>query len=236
MSNIIEIKSPNFDNRKPNTQPEFIIVHYTECDFDLSMYLLTDDRRINPVSAHYLVDEKGKVFQLVDEDKTAWHAGVSRWGDKDSLNTWSIGIELVNMGACKNFPPYPSVQIESVTRLCQDIKARHAILDRYVLGHSDIAPMRKYDPGPKFDWDFLAKNGVGLYPATEMIPVEKLNLLDTQKQLKQFGYDCPENGIMDEKTKAVMNAFHCHYVPAKHGQDYCEKTAQTICHLNDKVV
>jgi len=150
--------SPNFDTR---TLPiSLIVLHYTAAPLKESLNALRDGRGTARVSCHYLVSENGTVFRLVDESKRAWHAGVSRWKDIRDVNSASIGIEMVNLGHDKKGRPCPySVeQIEAVTQLCLDIQSRYDITD--VVGHSDVAPMRKIDPGELFPWRMLYNRGV----------------------------------------------------------------------------
>lgn len=163
---VINSPSPNYDRR---TLPvSLIVLHYTGAHFRESLNALTNAKGKNRVSSHYLVDESGMVYRLVDEAHRAWHAGVSRWNGITDVNSASVGIEIVNRGprAGGGFHPYPSRQIEAVTRLCLDIQSRHDIKD--VVGHEDVAPVRKIDPGPLFPWKTLRDRGVkvGRRPTT----------------------------------------------------------------------
>jgi N-acetylmuramoyl-L-alanine amidase len=116
------------------------------------------------VSSHYVVEEDGAVFRLVAEDRRAWHAGISHWRGQALLNGRSVGIEIVNPGHEFGYRPFPALQMAAVCDLCLGIIARHGIVARDVVAHSDIAPDRKEDPGELFDWQGLAANGVGLWP------------------------------------------------------------------------
>ncbi len=122
------------------------------------------------MSSHYVVDEDGTVFRLVPEDRRAWHAGVSHWRGHAALNARSIGIEIVNPGHEWGYRDFPVLQLAAVCDLCLTILARHAIPARNVVGHSDVAPDRKEDPGERFDWRALAENGVGLWPEDAVGP------------------------------------------------------------------
>lgn len=152
--------SPNFDERE-GKKPYIILLHYT------GMKTAQDalERLTNPeakVSAHYTVDEDGTIYQHVDEHKRAWHAGVSCWYEETNINAVSIGIEMVNPGHEFGYRDFPQAQIDVVIKLCQDIQSRHDI--KFVIGHSDVAPTRKQDPGELFPWQQLAAQGVGIWP------------------------------------------------------------------------
>ena len=124
------------------------------------------------VSSHYVVEEDGAVFRLVPEERRAWHAGVSHWRGRQGLNDRSVGIEIVNPGHEFGYRPFPALQMAAVCDLCLEIIARHPVAPWDVVGHSDVAPDRKQDPGELFDWEGLAANGVGLWPAAEAGPAE----------------------------------------------------------------
>ena len=154
----IECPSPNYDQRK--LPISMIVLHYTAAPLRESINALCNGRGSNRVSAHYLVAEDGTIYRLVDESRRAWHAGVSRWRGITDVNSASIGIEIVNLGHDLNGKarPYPKRQIEAVINLCLNIQARHDIVD--VVGHSDVAPGRKIDPGELFPWKMLRDRGV----------------------------------------------------------------------------
>lgn len=210
----IQIPSPNFAPRKPDTKVRFLILHYTACDLDLSLKILTDGQSSNPVSAHYLIHEDGTLYQLVDEKMSAWHAGVSAWGPYESLNTWSIGIELVNPGHGSHYRPFPPPQMATLLALGQDIQKRHAIKSQYVLGHADIAPLRKSDPGELLDWQALARVGLGIYAPPNGTCVN-LSTLETQALLRAIGYHVPLSGECDPLTSAALKAF-CYRCAPQH--------------------
>ena len=145
---IIDHPSPNFNERL--LPVSMIVVHYTETvDCEQALRILCDPNLPHPVSSHWVIDRDGTVYRLVDESKRAWHAGVSFWDGITDCNSASIGIELVNNGS----EPYPKPQMEALAELCADIRKRHAI--RHIVGHSDIAPDRKRDPGPLFPWEVV---------------------------------------------------------------------------------
>lgn len=145
-----------------------IVLHYTGMvDRDEALDRLTDPmppKHLEKVSAHYLIDEDGTIYRMVPESKRAWHAGVSFWDGITDINSASIGIELVNPGHSLGYSRFPLTQMQAVTQLCQDIAQRYDIRQDYVLGHSDVAPERKQDPGELFSWILLAKENLGFWP------------------------------------------------------------------------
>lgn len=154
--------SANFDERPDDAKILYLIIHSTECDLKTSLQILTDAQSDYPVSAHYLVAKSGDIYQLVEEKHRAWHAGKdSKWKDSQRLNATSIGIEIENTQGS----PFEAPQMKSVLELSKDILQRYKIPSDHVLAHSDIALGRKIDPGPLFDWKWLAENGVGLHPS-----------------------------------------------------------------------
>lgn len=155
--------SPNHDERPPGTPIDMLVLHYT----GMASAASAIDRLCDPasrVSSHYVVEEDGQVWSLVPEARRAWHAGLSFWRGRTGLNDWSIGIEIVNPGHEWGYRPFPAAQMNAVRDLCLGLLARHPIPARNVVGHSDIAPTRKQDPGELFDWAALARSGVGLWP------------------------------------------------------------------------
>ena len=180
------------------------------------------------VSAHYMVEEDGRIFQMVDEDKRAWHAGVSEWRGETNINSASIGIEIVNGGHdCPQkdgtLPPYPVVQINALTPLCKAIMSRHTIGAEGVVGHSDIAPERKQDPGEHFPWAGLSAAGIGRFPL-EIEPDRRVlfsagsrdrGVAIVQRGLAEIGYSARVTGVMDEDTRLVVAAFQRRYRPAQ---------------------
>ena len=165
------------------------------------------------VSAHYLIDEDGSVVALVPERVRAWHAGVSAWLGHEGLNDRSIGIELVNPGHEWGYRAFPEPQYEACIALCRAILARWPIPPRRVLGHSDVAPARKEDPGELFDWPRLAAAGIGLWPADG--PGHPRPVASLQAGLARFGYAVPTNGRLDDATRLVITAFQRHFRPER---------------------
>ena len=165
------------------------------------------------VSAHYCVDEDGTLYRLVDEARRAWHAGEASWAGATDINARSIGIELVNPGHSCGYRPFPEDQMAALAVLAQGILSRHPIPPRRVLGHSDVAPARKQDPGELFDWAALAAEGVGLWPAPAAPPAQAPGIGGIQAGLAHYGYSVPLHGRLDEETAAVVAAFQRHFRP-----------------------
>jgi N-acetylmuramoyl-L-alanine amidase len=161
---IHETPSPNQDARPAGQPVDTLVLHYTGMQTGAAALARLRDPGAK-VSSHYLVEEDGAVFRLVPEDRRAWHAGVSHWRGRAGLNDTSIGIEIVNPGHEWGYRPFPALQMAAVCDLCLAILGRHPVAARDVVAHSDIAPDRKQDPGELFDWEGLAANGVGLWPA-----------------------------------------------------------------------
>jgi N-acetylmuramoyl-L-alanine amidase len=162
------------------------------------------------VSAHYVVDEDGTVLALVPEDRRAWHAGVGGWRDIDDVNGWSIGVEIVNPGHDWGYRPFPEVQIEALTELASGIVARHGLPLKAVIGHSDVAPARKIDPGELFPWATLAGHGLGIWP-TDAEPVE-VEPAVAMADLARIGYrfDLPNT-----QPVQIIAAFQRHWRQAR---------------------
>ena len=177
--NLISIKSPNYSKKSRNKgKIKFLIIHYT----GMQSTRASINRLTNPkhkVSCHYLIDRKGKIFQMVKDDKIAWHAGKSKWQKLNNLNDRSIGIELVNKGHKFGYQKFPTKQITILAKLCIKLKKKYKIKDRFVLGHSDIAPLRKIDPGEKFPWSKLKKRKIGIQYSSS-----KKNLLPNNFDIK----------------------------------------------------
>jgi N-acetylmuramoyl-L-alanine amidase len=204
--------SPNFDDRK-GEKPELIVLHYTAMQTaEEALDRLTDPAA--KVSCHYLIDEKGNIWQLVDEDKRAWHAGISSWQGKDDVNSRSIGIEIANNGT----DPYTKEQLFSLTLLCKDLMFRHKIKPENIIGHSDVAPDRKQDPGAHFPWALLARHGIGRVPEATL--ADKFNaaaVAKDRKQLRQLfndaGYGVNAFGKNKPTLRQLTLAFQRHYQP-----------------------
>ncbi|MGE0045130.1 MAG: N-acetylmuramoyl-L-alanine amidase [Hyphomonadaceae bacterium] len=227
-----ERPSPNFDAR--NRAIELVVLHYTGMQSaEIALKRLTDpapvagdypgpwqDPAIDPktplarVSTHYVVDEEGRIHRVVAEQHRAWHAGRSRWKGEEDVNARAVGIEIVNGGHDFGLPDFPDVQIDAVIALVKDILARNNLPPAAVVGHSDIAPGRKLDPGEKFPWHRLveanvaisavasAHSGETLKPGDEGEAVRRL-----QKNLSDIGYAAVQSGLFDQPTKEIVEAF-----------------------------
>jgi N-acetylmuramoyl-L-alanine amidase len=170
------------------------------------------------VSAHYLVEEDGRIFSLVPEERRAWHAGVSYWDGERDINACSIGIEIVNPGHEFGYGPFPGAQIAAVIELLAEVRERWTIPDARILGHSDIAPARKQDPGELFPWKTLAKAGHGLWvepppaPGQALVPGDGgLAVAVLRGSLRRLGYDCRPTGDYDEALAVLVTAFQRHW-------------------------
>jgi N-acetylmuramoyl-L-alanine amidase len=213
----IDAPSPNFDTRV--APPDMIILHYTGmATGEAALARLCDPDA--QVSAHYLVEEDGRVFRLVAEERRAWHAGVSFWkGDKD-INARSIGVEIVNPGHEFGYRAFPDAQIASVVGLLTDVRSRWTIPDGRILGHSDVSPERKTDPGELFPWRRLHEAGHGLWADPIAAPGESLaegddglGVFALQAALQKLGYDIPPSARYDSRTRVIVSAFQRHWAP-----------------------
>ena len=231
---MIECLSPNFNPRPGEGEVNMLIMH-TTCMADTQSAL---DRLCDPaskVSAHYVIDEVGQVYHLVDERERAWHAGVAFWDGVTDVNGCSIGIEIAHPGLDENGegPEFPSHQWQALINLSQDIISRHPIPAHRVLAHSDVAPSRKTDPGPLFDWQGLAKKGVGLWSdygekdlallsSTDLFELAPLQITGNEPEksqkveqlqhaLRAYGYQITPDGVYGPATQTVMRAFQLHF-------------------------
>jgi len=216
--NLIEAPSPNFNPR--SAPPDILLLHYTGMRTGQEAI----DRLRDPeakVSSHYVVEEDGRVFRLVPEERRAWHAGVSFWKGQRDVNGASIGIEIVNPGHEFGYRPFPEPQVAAVIGLVADIRARWTIDDGNIVGHSDVAPERKQDPGELFPWKQLAEAGHGLWAEVPPAPGSPLAegeegaaVFALQAGFTRLGYDCAPSGSFDAHTTAVVTAFQRHWRPA----------------------
>jgi N-acetylmuramoyl-L-alanine amidase len=211
----IAAPSPNFDARR--SPPDMLILHYTGMPTGgAALERLRDPAA--KVSAHYLVEEDGRVFALVPEERRAWHAGRSSWRGETDINAKSIGVEIVNPGHEFGYRPFPELQIEAVIALVADVRSRWSIDDARILGHSDVAPERKEDPGELFPWKRLAEAGHGLWAEPAAAPGAALAVGDEgagifalQAGLTRLGYDSAPSGRYDATTAAIVRAFQRHW-------------------------
>lgn len=205
---VIERPSPNHDERL--WPVSLLVLHYTGMESgEAALARLRDSQA--KVSAHYMVTEDGSVVRMVTEDRRAWHAGISSWQGQEDLNSRSIGIEIVNGGhdfrdPTGNLPAYTDAQIDAVITLCKEIITRHAIRPQGIVGHSDIAPARKSDPGEHFPWQRLAKAGVGIWP--DFSPAQDPGPAGEESRLlHQIGYDTSD-------PVSALRAFQRRWLPA----------------------
>lgn len=213
--NFIEAVSPNFNER--TVPPDMLVLHYTGMTSGPEALARLCDEQ-SKVSSHYLVEEDGRVFRLVPEERRAWHAGVSFWKGESDINGRSIGIEIVNPGHEFGYRAFPAAQIAAVIELAADIRTRWSIEDSRILGHSDVAPGRKIDPGELFPWKQLAQAGHGLWAEPDAAPglplsegEEGAGVFALQAGFTRLGYDCAPSGKYDAQTTSVVQAFQRHW-------------------------
>jgi N-acetylmuramoyl-L-alanine amidase len=224
--NVIDRPSPNHAARPAGVEIDLLVLHYTELPLHESLQVLTDPARPLRVSAHYVLAEDGTTYRLVSETRTAWHAGRSSWRGREALNGSSIGIEIVNLHGDRH--DYPQQQVEALIGLCREIMARHpAIVPRNVVGHSDVAPQRKIDPGLRFPWQALAAAGIGLWPKPGAVPVEG----DIHAGLQRFGYPPPVEVAGPEIVKAFQRRFR----PARVDGEADQETRALLAGLLDQI-
>ena len=213
---IAELPSPNCDDRPEGQKVDILLLHYTGMpDAGQALRRLRDPQA--KVSAHYVIDLDGSVTRMVPEEKRAWHAGVSCWQGARDINARSIGIEIVNPGHEFGYRPFQLAQMDALVALAKDIKTRHDIAPERVLGHSDVAPTRKQDPGELFDWYRLSVEGIAIWPQPRAV-----NWTDGQflEALQIYGYDVtgpanlPANVDRQAIAKSCCFAFCRHFRPA----------------------
>ncbi|WKE66326.1 N-acetylmuramoyl-L-alanine amidase [Gallaecimonas kandeliae] len=242
-----------------NDRVQFLVLHFTAEDFATSVAILVKG---NQVSSHYLIPQDGdpsypyrqlKVFQLVDEQQRAWHAGASYWQGRRNLNDISVGVELVNLPRCQP-PPYPDgrrqcqypdfdpAQISLLVRLAKAILARHPdIGPTQVVGHGDVAPSRKDDPGPRFPWQQLAEAGIGAWYDEEVVgryqqafAQQPPSLALVQAALGAYGYGVLETGLVDRQTEDTLLAFQRHFLPQELGSGPSPRTVAVLFALLER--
>lgn len=214
-------RSPNHDDRK-GTPVSLIVVHYTGmATGDEALSRLTDTAA--KVSAHYFVEEDGRIRRLVDEDRRAWHAGVGSWGAVSDVNGASIGIEIVNPGHEFGYRDFPEAQMAAVTELVRDISTRRNLPPQSVVGHSDIAPHRKDDPGERFPWDRLDAEGLAIGSWSGKVPANIPTGAEVFGLLRKIGYGVDQFGIA-----ACLMAFQRRFCPELLGQSFSPETRAAI--------
>ena len=250
-----------------NSRVSIVVIHHTTADFDDSLRILTKPSS-NSVSSHYLIPEPddssyGKsrlqVHSLVSEDSRAWHAGVSHWAGKTGLNDQSIGIELVNQTYCRRstivdedadqpvrricfFPDFADSQIALLVDLLGEILERHPdVRPTHIIGHADIAPDRKIDPGPRFPWQRLYRLGYGAWYDDETViryweqfTQQPMPVRNVQAALKAYGYGLEVTGELDEQTHNVLRAFQMHFRPSQVTNEATSTTVAILYALIEK--
>ena len=217
--NIIERPSPNHSERR--LPIDMILIHYTDMESaEAALERLVDPKA--EVSAHYLIGEDGAVYALVDEARRAWHAGAGFWAGETDINSRSIGIELQNPGHGLGYRDFPPAQIAALEYISRYLVTKYSIPERHLLGHSDVAPGRKRDPGELFPWQALAEAGLGRWPRARkpdggpVIAPGKTHALvaAAQEAFGVYGYGpIRVTGTLDEATEAIVTAFQRHFVP-----------------------
>ncbi len=206
----------------------FLVLHYTVADFPTSMKILTEQN----VSSHYLLSDEPqpRIFRLVDENRRAWHSGASGWGQHRRLNSSSIGIEIVHPGYLRLpngqqvFPPFPQAQIDVLIPLVKDIVQRHGIKPEFILGHGEVSPHNKVDPGPTFPWKLLSELGItpplpdpaAVAAQRAVFEAQPPEMLWIQRSLAQHGYVIEPTGQFDKQTERVLMNFQMRYRPSSY--------------------
>lgn len=209
---LIEAPSPNCGERRGDARPDLIVLHYTAmASAEAALERLRDPAA--EVSSHYLIGEEGRVWLLVPEEARAWHAGAGRWGPVDDVNSRSIGIELANSGPLAGFPPFPEPQMRALEILLGGIMTRWRIAPSGVIAHSDMAPGRKDDPGPKFDWRRLARQGLAVWPEPGCGRDAVADWGAFRRAAMRIGYAEPVEG----GREAVLAAFRLRFLPGAAG-------------------
>ena len=223
------IKSPNYDKKtRPKKNVLFVIFHYTGMQSEIeSINRLCNNK--SKVSCHYFINRKGRVLQLVKENKVAWHAGKSKWKNFKNLNEKSIGIELCNKGHEFGYQNFSKPQIVCLLKLCKKLKKKYKIKNENFLGHSDVSPLRKQDPGEKFPWKKLSKFNIGIWYKKKMpkTVVEKKYIRSIFfKNLFKIGYRYFNINKRNKKDRFIITAFQRRYYPEKITGLVDEKTMQ----------
>ncbi|GEQ97300.1 N-acetylmuramoyl-L-alanine amidase [Iodidimonas gelatinilytica] len=219
---IIHRPSPNFGPRADNRAPDMLLLHYTGMRTAQEALARLCDPAAQ-VSAHYLIDEDGSLYKLVEDDRRAWHAGVAHWEGDPDVNSRSIGIELVNPGHEFGYRPFPEPQIKRLIALAHDLLARYPIAPWHILGHSDVAPARKTDPGELFPWARLAEEGIGLFPYVADEAAHSLSdpmdapchetITELTDLLSGFGYGLPQKNQNSPGLEDIIRAAQRHWTP-----------------------
>ena len=257
LEDIEPLSTENCSARKP----QVVVLHYTAGGDKSSVEWLTKSKE-SSVSAHYLIKGNGGIAQIVSDGMRAWHGGRGSWRGLPDINSLSLGVEIVNWGydgvhvpeevdrsSCVTLSgsphkwfPFPEEQFQSIAKLLTDFKERWNIQPHFFIGHSDIAPGRKVDPGPLFPWERLYREfGIGAWVddlEQELrfvgLPEKGSEVLWTQLRLKDYGYACPLTGKLDKETQAVIQAFQMHFRPSLIDGKPDEGTRLVLAHLVDR--
>ena len=237
---IFKIKnSPNFSKKpRKNKDIKAIIIHYTGMQSKIASIKRLESRK-HKVSCHFLIDRKGEVLKMVNENKIAWHAGESKWKNLKNLNDSSIGIELVNKGHRNGYEKFTSKQISTLISLCLKLKKKYKIRNSNIIGHSDIAPLRKQDPGEKFPWKRLSRNGLGIW-------YKKLNnklIKNSEKKIKslffkniyKIGYRYFNRNKNSKKDIFIIKAFQRRFLPKEITGKINQKTLKISHYLANHI-
>lgn len=261
--------SVTVESENQDTRVRLIVIHHTTGDFHDSFHVLTK-KTSRPVSSHYLIPEPGdpsypesdlKLYALVSEEKRAWHAGSSYWAGKTSLNDMSVGIELVNQTYCRGseqetpnaaedqeparicfFPDFDDTQLAILTDLLKGILERHPdVKPTDIVGHADITPQRKIDPGPRFPWQRLYRLGYGawydddtVFKYWERFRLDMPPVLTLQTALNEYGYDIELSGENDRQSRNVIKAFQMHFLPWQVSGEFDAQTVAVLYALLEK--
>ena len=229
------LASPNHGERRGVERPDILLLHYTGMQ-DAHEALAKLCEQGSDVSAHYVAFEDGEIVQCVPEARRAWHAGEASWAGETDINSRSIGIEIANPGHYWDYRDFPEPQVAAVVALARDIVVRNRIRPERVLGHSDVAPARKQDPGEKFPWERLAAAGVGLWVAPAPITDDR-DCADRGCAARRpgaaaaYGYGIAPTGVEDAQTRDVVTAFQRHFRPARVDGMVDRSTRETLARL-----
>ena len=219
--NIVTIKSPNFSKKlRKKKDIKIIVLHYTGMQSKIvSIKRLLNTKIKNKVSCHYLIDRNGQIIKMVDENKIAWHAGKSKWKNFNNLNNFSIGIELVNKGHYLGYEKFTSIQIKNLSLLCKELKKKYKIKNSNIIGHSDISPLRKLDPGEKFPWKKLSQKKIGIWFNERKINFSNAELKKRHslffKNLYKIGYRYFNKDKKSKNDIFLIKAFQRRFLPKK---------------------
>ena len=223
---IVTNYSPNFSKKRGKRVIKFVIIHYTGMQSEIeSINRLKDPN--SKVSCHYLINRKGKIIRMVEDKNIAWHAGQSKWKNYKNLNNKSIGIELVNRGHRFGYEKYSNSQIKSLIGLCKKLKKKYNLKSKNFLGHSDIAPLRKIDPGEKFPWKKLSKHKIGKWYQEKKVKRETYsNKMEFNffKNLRILGFQYFSFKKRNLNDKKIIKSFQSHYYPNNVSGKIDEKT------------